>query len=125
MVLLCGAVYPGWALDRDRLWLPGSYQQAMPALVAAALAAEDTRRCREVVAGKMVIDKSTGDSYRFVITCRDEHSRTYSLSYRSPVDQPAPELIAEQRSGVAAGIVPVDVATRGITPEQAGTLCLQ
>lgn len=122
---LCSGATLCRALDQDRLWVPKTYQSAMPALVAAARAAENTQRCQEVVTGKIVESKSSAETWHFVVTCRDKGGRTYSLSYRSPVAGSVPELVAEQRSGVAVGAVPVDLAERGITEEQATTLCLK
>lgn len=111
------------ALDRERLWLPKKYQHAMPSLVSAAELAEASPRCQEVVAGKMLQGRGAPGALLLVVTCRDEAGTTYNLSFEASLRGGDPELVAEQRTGAAAGEVPPEAVVTGITAEQALALC--
>lgn len=122
-LLVCAGSTLVWGVDSGRLWLPKQYQAAMPKLQEVANLAENSQRCVDVIHGKLQLSKTTDQDYYFVITCRDKNQRTFNLSFKSPVNSGTPRLVAEQRSGAAAAVVPPDAADSGINSQQAGELC--
>lgn len=125
-LLLCVSLVTcqyAWAVDESRIWLPKKYRSAKPKLMAAAVEAEQSQRCKKVVAAEMVARKNTADHYFFVVTCRDEGGRTYNLSYLYPMVGHASELIAEQLPKNAIRPGKVEVTESGVTPEQVQELC--
>ena len=112
-----------YAVSESRIWLPKKYSSAKPKLMLAAREAEQTQRCMEVVAGEMIVRKSTAEHYYFVIGCRDENFKTYNLSYRYPVIGEVPELVAEQISRNTQKKQKVEVADIGVSQQQVPSLC--
>lgn len=113
-----------YAVDQERLWLPKSYSELKPKLLAAAQQAEASDRCITVTAGEMIVSKNTTEDYYFLITCRDQHGNTYSLSYLSPVMGDAPTLLAEQLSSKdQLHYKKIEHPTATINAEQALQLC--
>jgi hypothetical protein len=84
------------AVNESRLWLPKKYRALKPKLIAAAELAEKSYRCKSVIAGEMIISKSTAENHYFVVTCRDDNQKSYNMSYLYPVAGFEPLLIAEQ-----------------------------
>ncbi|MEE8058968.1 MAG: hypothetical protein V3T17_14200 [Pseudomonadales bacterium] len=111
------------AVDENRIWLPKKYSSVKPKLLAAAKEAEETKRCKQVVAGEMIVRKNTDEHYYFVITCRDESYKTYNLSYHYPVTGQTPALVAEQFPKNAKKKEKVEITATGVNKDQAVTLC--
>lgn len=120
-LFFCQCVY---AVDTNKLWLPKKYQSITPKLLQAALEAESSERCLSVIAGEMIIRKNSESHYYFVITCRDQDKRTYTLSYRYPVSGTAIDLVAEQLSAELRETVDVvTVKNTGVDEKTARLLC--
>jgi hypothetical protein len=116
-----------WSVEASRIWLPKKYSEVKPKLMAAAQVAEETERCNTVVNGEMIVRKNTDEDYYFVITCRDQHNKTYNLTYLYPVVGNNPDLLAEQGSSTEqtqTKAKAVDIESSSVNKEQALKLCL-
>ena len=91
------------AINRDQLWLPRDYYRHLRTLYKAAEMAEDTERCKYVIAGTLSQERSDIDHPVFVITCRDQQRQTFayimdgiSLEILNRPSPPDPEVAAQQ-----------------------------
>lgn len=112
------------AVDSRALWLPKKYNDARPLLMNVAQQAEKDERCIVVIAGEMIVSKSTERDYYFVVTCRDSLKRSYNLSYVVQKKGGVSELLEEQRSSKSAvkegGVA---LGKKGLTKESALGQC--
>jgi hypothetical protein len=97
-----------FAVDENRLWLPKKYRDVMPKLVATATLAEQRYRCEKVIAGEMIVSKSSQQTLYFVVTCRDLQQKSFNLSYLYSVAEDKPELVAEQGRLVQSSLAQSD-----------------
>ncbi|MDC3332799.1 hypothetical protein OAV62_01010 [bacterium] len=113
-----------YAVDPGVLWLPKSYNAAMPQLIMAAQEAEATERCKLVIGGELIISRSDADEYHFTITCRDKYGRSYNRVYQYPVGGEKIELLLEQRSTLSNLDQREKLGDEGPTREQALKMCI-
>lgn len=100
---------PVLALEMDRLWLPVKYRGHYIKLRDAALAAEATEKCEEVLRATIDRDLSTPEHPYYRILCRQPNHVTYSeivdgltMQPRSQtVDEPPPETPKEREQRLA------------------------
>lgn len=92
------------ALDIDRLWLPTEFRGQYLKLRDAALAAEATPQCQEVLRGTLDLDQSSSELSVYRILCRQENGTSYTefvdgdtLQPRSLTPDPAPPELAHER----------------------------
>ena len=112
------------AVDPSVLWLPKKYKHAHTKLMSAAKEAEATDRCKFVVAGELMVSRSTQDSYHFVITCRDQYRSTYNLVYKYPVESGGDaELVVEQNASKVMLKKEMQAAPETVKRDKALELC--
>jgi hypothetical protein len=69
---------PSWSLENSRLWLPTKYRGHYLKLRDAALAAEATDKCTEVLRGTLDLDLSSDEQSFYRVLCRQADGTTYS-----------------------------------------------
>ena len=112
------------AVTDTNIWVPKRYTVAKHKLLSTAVEAERTDRCVEVVHGQMSVEKSTKQTYYFIITCRDKNRVSYNLAYTYPVKGVEPTLVHEQQVYVPE--VEIEIAAEPtITANEVWPLCIE
>ncbi|MGK0441392.1 MAG: hypothetical protein ACJA0N_001190, partial [Pseudohongiellaceae bacterium] len=107
-----------FAVTDANIWLPKRYTDGKNKLLSTAVEAERTDRCISAILGEINVEKTSADTYYFVITCRDKNQVSYNLSYTYPVNGAMPTLVKEQL------VIEQEEEASAITADVAWSLCI-